>query len=107
MEALNLWYLLLNAFPTAHAARPKKFECAQIATLLLLKARPEMFLVQHESHRKVVLSYRQIVAVLRDSNEFRKALAMKRIPHYSTLAHAESAGLLEQMAAIIAAKTTI
>jgi Transposase domain (DUF772) len=55
---------------------PKRFTQAQLLTLLILKRGKQM-------------SYRRLTEEFDKSSELRRAMGLKRVPHYSTLAHAE------------------
>lgn len=58
--------------PYSHVKSPKKFTQEQLITCLVLKA-------------YLKTSYRGIVEILEVSDSLRKALGLRRLPHYSTL----------------------
>ena len=71
--------------PHAHKFSPKKFTQTQLAALLVFRRYLTTF------------GYRDLVLILQRSPECRAALDLKRVPHYSTLAQAESRNSVQEL----------
>ncbi|MEW4491125.1 transposase, partial [Thalassoglobus sp. JC818] len=75
--------------PYSHAKSPKKFTQEQLVTCLVLRA-------------YLKTTYRGVVEILEVSDVLRKALGLRRIPHYSTLKKfADRSGVLDIVDAMI------
>lgn len=72
-EALKIGKLSLPAYGNKHS--PKTFTQAQLFAILAVRA-------------FFKTDFRGVIAILKDSAELRKALGLKKLPHYSTLCKA-------------------